>query len=198
MFWGKRPGDLDKEIFMRRFSVSLLLFVASAFTFGQQAPKSSPGPEAVPPIATTFPSNASTVDGCPVGLFVERRSDLVTRLAEDGRPTGPAQGLHIRLIHFFARIESAEITVYGVTSRASILPVGVAASASNEISKTFVLHPGEGRKGRQEATVWMEQAGVLTRVELNSLTYADGSVWHESEGSRCRAVPSLFLPVGAK
>jgi len=182
---------------MRRFSVSLLLFVASAFTFGQQAPKSSPGPEVVRPIATTFQSNVTTVDGCPVGLTVDRRSNLVTRLAEDGRPLARRQGLYIRLIRFGpAAIESAEITVHGVTPRASILPVGVAGS--NKISKTFVLHPGEGGKGWQEATVWMELAGVLTSADLNSLTYADGSVWHESEASRCYAVPSPFLLVGAK
>ena len=112
------------------------------------------------------------------------------------RENGPAQGLHISLIHFVTpKIESAEITVYGVTTRANVLPVGV---ASNEISKTFTLHPGEGSEGAQEATVWMYQVGALTRVELNSLTYADGSVWHESDGSKCRAVPSLFLLVGAK
>src|SRR3984957_1447003 len=185
MFWGKRPG------------ISTRRFLCDAFSFGQQAPKSSPAPEAVRPITTTFQSNVTTVDGCPVGLTVDRRSNLVTRLAEDGRPTGPAQGLYIRLIHFGpAAIESAEITVHGVTRRASILPVGVAAS--NKISKTFVLHPGEGGKGWQEATVWMELAGVLTSADLNSLTYADGSVWHESEASRCYAVPSPFLLVGAK
>jgi hypothetical protein len=111
----------------------------------------------------------------------------------EARESGPAQGLHISL--FSPRIETAEITVYGVTTRPSILPVGV---ASNEISKTFALHPGEGRKGSQEATVWMHQVGALTRVDLNSLTYADGSVWHESEGSRCRAIPSAFLLVGQK
>jgi hypothetical protein len=184
---------------MRRFSVSLLLFLTSGFTVGQQAPKSSPGPEAVRPVATpfTFQSNVTTVLGCPVGLTVDRRSNLVTRLAEDGRPTGPTQGLYIRLIHFGpAAIESAEITVHGVTPRASVLPVG--GAGSNKISKTFVLHPGEGGKGWQEATVWMELAGVLTSADLNSLTYADGSVWHESEGSRCYAVPSPFLLVGVK
>jgi hypothetical protein len=44
----------------------------------------------------------------------------------------------------------------------------------------------------------MHEVGALTRVELNTLTYADGSGWHESEGSRCLAAPGLFLLVGAK
>jgi hypothetical protein len=178
---------------MRRFSVSLL-FLASACMFGQQAPHNSAGPEAAR--ATTFQSNVSISDGCPVGLFVDRRSNLVTRLAEDGHPSGPAQGLHISLIHLFTRINSAKITVYGTSMESRVLPMS--AAKSNEISKTFVLHPGEGRKGSQEATVWMHRVGAVTSVALNSLTYADGSVWRESESSRCRAVPSLFLLVDTK
>jgi hypothetical protein len=118
------------------------------------------------------------------------------RLAENGPVSEPAQGLHISLMHLSSRIESTEITVYGVTSRASIVPVG--GTASNEVSKTFVLHPGVVSKESQEATVWMRDVGALTRVELKSLTYVDGSGWRESEGSRCRAVPSLFVPVGTK
>jgi hypothetical protein len=184
---------------MRRSSVPLLLFLASACTFGQQVVHNSPGPEAVRPIATTFQSNVSIADGCPVGLSAERRSDFGMRLAENGPVSGPAQGLHVSLMNLssrISRIESAEITVYGVTLHASVVPAGKAAS--NEISKTFLLHPEEVSKGLQEATVWMRDVGALTRLELKSLTYVDGSTWTESEGSRCRATPSLFVPVGAK
>lgn len=182
---------------MRRSSVPLLLFLASACSFGQQAVHHSPGPEAVRPIATTFQSNVWAEDGCPVGLSAERRSDFGMRLAENGPVSGPAQGLHVSLMNLSSRIEIAEITVYGVTSHASVVPVG-AAAASNEISKTFLLHPEEVSKGLQEATVWMRDVGALTRLELKSLTYVDGSTWRESEGSRCGAVPSLFVPVGTK
>jgi hypothetical protein len=196
MLKGSDPVVSNQEIVMRRSSVPLLLFLASACSFGQLAVHSSPGPEAVHPIATTFQSDVSTADGCPVDLSAERRSDFGMRLAENGPVSEPAQGLHISLMHLLSRIESAEITVYGVTSRASVVPVG--AAASNEVSKTFVLHPGVVNKGSQEATVWMRDVGALTRVELKSLTYADGSGWRESEASRCRAVPGLFVLVGTK
>jgi hypothetical protein len=193
------PAISRQEMFMRRFPASLVMLVVSVASAHGQALEihHPPGPEAVRPIATTFHTDVSAADGCPVGLFADRRSELVTRLAEDGRPTEPAQGLHIRLIRLTTpKIERAEVTVYGVTPRAGILPLGDAAAKG--ISKTFILHPDEAGKESQEATVWMHEVGVLTHVELNSLTYADGSVWHESDGSKCRAVPSLFLLVGAK
>jgi hypothetical protein len=183
---------------MRRFSASLvMLLVAVASAHGQLSePHSSPAPQEAHPIATTSQSNVLTADGCPVGLLADRRSDMAMVRVGETHENGPAQGLHISLIHFVTpKIESAEVTVYGVTTRASVLPVGV---ASDEISKTFSVHPRDGNKGFQDATVWMYQVGALTRVELKSLTYADGSVWHESEGSRCRAVPNPFLLVGER
>ena len=184
---------------MRRFSASLLVLLATtSYVYGQESGSGgSRGLVGARPVATASQEDGSAGYGCPVGLFAERRADLVTRLAADGHDPGPAQGLHVRLIQLAApQIESAEITVYGVTLRPVELPVGVAAS--NKVSKTFVLHPDDRSKGLQEATVWMHEVGALTRVELNSLKYADGSAWHESAGSQCRAVPSLFLPVGLK
>jgi hypothetical protein len=192
-------------MFMRRSSVFLSLILAvSACTYGQlPQPKGSSKPDVVHPIATNFQSNVSTIVGCPVGLIADRRSDFAMDRVGDTHDssrgqvhTGPAQGLHISLIHLVTpRIASAEVTIYGVTARASVLPVGV---GSNEISKTFTLQLGEGDKDLQEATVWMHEVGALTRLELNSLTYVDGSVWHESKDSVCITVPSFFLLVGEK
>src|SRR5271154_4189465 len=103
-------------MFMRRFSASLIMLVVSVTSVHGQvlASHSSPGPEAVRPIATTFHSNVSTIDGCPVGLLADRRSDMeMVRARWAFRENGPAQGLHISLIHFVTpKIESAEITVY--------------------------------------------------------------------------------------
>jgi hypothetical protein len=181
-------------MFMRLSSVFLpVLLVAVASAHGQALePRNSV--EAEHPIAAA--SHGLPIEGCPVGLLADRRSDMAMVRVGETHENGPAQGLHISLIHFVTpKIESAEVTVYGVTTRASVLPVGV---ASDEISKTFSVHPRDGNKGFQDATVWMYQVGALTRVELKSLTYADGSVWHESEGSRCRAVPNPFLLVGER
>src|SRR5271170_3186441 len=115
---------------MRRFSASLVMLVVSVTSVHGQvlASHSSPGPEAVRPIATTFHSNVSTIVGCPVGQFADRRADMgMVRARWEVRESGPAQGLHISFVHLVTpSIESAEITVYGVTTQASILPVGAA------------------------------------------------------------------------
>lgn len=115
----------------------------------------------------------------------------------DSRLKDSAHGLRITFNHREGpQIESAEITVYGVTSKLRALPA--ATSSSDEISKTFQLQRTKGSEGLREASVWMHKVGSLTRVELISITYADGTTWNESKSSRCQAVPSALMLISNK
>jgi hypothetical protein len=44
----------------------------------------------------------------------------------------------------------------------------------------------------------MHNVGSLSKVDLISIHYADGTTWHSTENLKCRAVPSNFLLVGSK
>ena len=183
---------------MRRFSVFLLLLLATAtYVHGQLLePHSSSVPDAVRPIATIFQSNVM-VDGCPVWLSAERRSGLVMDRIDESPQKGPAQGLHITLDHLMTpAIESVEITIHGLTPKLSLLPADAGSKA--EVSKTFQVHRNADSKSLHDAYLWMSGVSVLERADLNSITYVDGSTWHESEDSICRAVPSAFMLVGSR
>jgi len=183
---------------MRRFSVFLLLLLATAaYVHGQLLePHSSSVPDAMRPIATIFQSNVM-VDGCPVWLSAERRSGLVMDRIDESPQKGPAQGLHITLDHLMTpAIESVEITIHGLTPKLSLLPAD--AGSKGEVSKTFQVHRNADSKSLHDAYLWMRGVNVLNRVDLNSITCVDGSTWHESEDSRCRAVPSAFMLVGSR
>jgi hypothetical protein len=182
---------------MRRLSVSLLL-LAGAFTFAQ----TSSNPTAVqnsPTIAKAADSVVLYADrldnsGCPVGFFARRQATGQIMTAGDARQAGPAQGLHLMLDHLAApAIDSIEITVYGVSSKARVLP---AHEPSADVSKTFELRRETGSNSLSDADVWMHHVGSLTRVDLISIHYADGTAWHANENLKCRAVPSNLLLVG--
>jgi hypothetical protein len=181
---------------MRRLPVSLLMLLATvSYASGQSEPRGQA--DAAHPLGTIFHVPAATGSGCPVGLSAERRSDTMMLRAGDSRLKDSAQGLHITFNHRDEpQIESAEITVYGVTSKLRVLPAGI--SSSDEVSKTFELQRTKGSEGLQEASVWMQKVGSLTRVELTSITYADGTTWRRSKSSQCRAVPSALLLISSK
>jgi hypothetical protein len=185
---------------MRRLSVSLLL-LAGAFASAQTS--SNP-----PTVLKNSPTTAKAADsvilyadrldnsGCPVGFFARRQATGQIMTAGDARQAGPAQGLHLMLDHLAApAIDSIEITVYGVSSKARVLP---AHEPSADVSKTFELRRENGSNSLSDADVWMHHVGSLTRVDLISIHYADGTTWNATENLKCRAVPSNLLLVGRR
>jgi len=183
---------------MRRLSVSLLFLLAGAFTFAQTAsnpPKMSPTTGKAADSVVLYanrPDNA----GCPVGFFASRQGTGHAMSAADAGQAGPAQGLHLMLNHLTApAIESIEITVYGVSSKARALPANV---PPEDVSKTFELRRSTGSNSLSDADVWMHNVGSLTRVDLISIHYTDGTTWHATENFKCRAVPSNFVLVDNK
>jgi hypothetical protein len=182
---------------MRRLPVSLLMLLTTACcASGQSEPRGQAN--TVHSLGTVFQIPATTDSGCPVGLIAERRSDMMMLRAEDTRRDGPAQGLYLIFNHRDQpQIESAEITVYGMSSKSRILPAGT-PSLSDEVSKTFKLQSTKGGEGLQDTSVWMHRVGSLSWVELTSIAYADGTTWNKSKSSQCQAVPSALLLISSR
>jgi hypothetical protein len=183
---------------MRRFSVSLLYLVAGAFTFAQ----TSSNPPKFPPTtgkaadSVVLYANRPDNSGCPIGFFASRQGTGHAMTAGDAKQAGPAQGLHLMLDHLTApAIESIEVTVYGVSSKARVLPAG---PPPEDISKTFELRRTAGSNSLSDADVWMPNVGALSKVDLISIHYANGATWHTTENLKCRAVPSNFLLIGRR
>jgi hypothetical protein len=187
------------EVRMHRLSVSLLILLAGAFTFAQTSSN--------PPLKN-YPSAGKAADsvvlyanrpdnaGCPVSFFASRQGTGHAMSAADAGQAGPAQGLHLMLNHLTApAIESIEITVYGVSSKGRVLPVGL---PSDDVFKTFELRREAGSNSLSDADVWMHNVGSLSKVDLISIHFTDGTTWHSTENLKCLAVPSNFLLVGSK
>lgn len=180
---------------MRYPLVSLLMLLATISAPCQLEPQRQP--DAARSLSTIFRTPAAADSECPVGLFAERRSETRMLSTGDSHRKGPGQGLHLTFSHRDQpQIESVEITVYGVTSKLRVLPAGMASSG--EVSKTFQLQRVKGSEGLQHASIWMQSVGSLTRVELTSIAYADGTTWNESKSSRCQVIPSALMLISSK
>src|SRR5258705_10400948 len=185
---------------MRRLSVSLLFLLAGAFTFAQTSSNPPLLLKTSPAMGTgdlvVLYANRADNSGCPVGFFANRQATGQIMSPGDARQAGPPQGLHLMLDHLPGpAIESIEITVYGVSSKARVLPARV---PSDDVSKTFALRRESGSNSLNDADVWMHNVGSLSMVDLISIRYADGTTWHATENLTCRAVPSNFLLVGRR
>jgi hypothetical protein len=191
---------------MRRLSISLLFLLAGAFTFAQTSSNPPAAPKNLPTTGKAADSVVLYTDrldnsACPIGFFARRQATGQIMSAGDAKQDGPAQGLHLMLNHLTApAIESIEITVYGygISSKARALPAFPTQEPSPDVSKTFELRRSADSNSLSDADVWMHNVGSLSRVDLISVHYADGTTWHTTENLKCRAIPSGILLIGRR
>ncbi len=132
-------------------------------------------------------------EGCPIGLSVERRSP--TEFVNTAESPHRADSQRIRLT--FTPLDSpgirtVDLTVHAFSNKGQILPA--ATRSSSGIDRSFQIS-GPASSGLSQKDLWVERVGGVTSVELNSITYVDGSVWHRTAESSCRAVPSNLVLV---
>jgi hypothetical protein len=188
------------EVCMHRFSAVILFLLSGMFAIGQTPANSASTITVLPantvnqPLvyALTTPANF----GCPVNFSASRQASSQMMLAGDASNSGPIQGLHITLNRMNTpAIDSIEVTVYGLSANARVLPVET--QPSDVVTKTFELNRTAGTATLKDADVWMHKVGALRWVDLDSINYADGTTWHATNNLKCRAVPSNFVLVGS-
>lgn len=186
---------------MHRLTTSLLILFAGTFTFAQTSSNQPSVLKHAPNFTIGqlygnyrgLPSNF----GCPVGFTASRQATGQIMSAGDVGQSDPAQGLHLTLNNRNTpAIESIEVTVYGDAQKSPYLPVGT--PFTDTVSKTFELHRTSADTSLTEAEVWMHLIGSLTRADLISITYADGTTWHATQNFKCRAIPSNLILVGSR
>lgn len=178
---------------MRSLSVaSLLLLVPAAFA---QTATTHPIPTPRVTDGTTITVlEAPMAENCPVGIHTQRVPGGEVVQA-NGKPAHPRIGYDITLRALDARlIRQADINLTGIAG-ARVMPAGT--GHVGDVSESFTLAPGETPKAELHSVVYTKQLTGVKWVEVESLTYADGSVWRQKPGSLCRVAPDLYLPVNA-
>lgn len=89
------------------------------------------------------------------------------------------------------RIVRATLTVHGASGEAHAVPAGT--TPDSDAVETFRLHADAGTEGLLHSEVWLKEMSAVSWVDLTEIKYANGTVWHASSASKCRAVPNSFL-----
>lgn len=138
-----------------------------------------------------------TGSGCPVSLSVRRTSPTELVNASDAVQHRGSQRIHLSVDpRDTSGIRSAELTVHATSLKGRYLPAN-SANASPDLDRNFQIS-GPSTSSLRDKDLWIDGAGSVLSVDLTSITYVDGSTWHRSPNSVCRAVPSSFLLVSSK
>lgn len=151
-----------------------------------------PVPAQLTSTANEVQSLGPSPSSCPISLQASQRS--VSQQVEAGgpMPNPPAQGLTVRLASLRTpRIASAEVVAHALSPKNRT----VLTSSLDDADVVQAFHLSARPDGG--FNLWMEGVTSIRWIELKSLAYSDGSVWHESGPGLCTARPDPTVLVSS-
>jgi hypothetical protein len=138
---------------------------------------------------------------CPVGLQVDRSGGLFAYKNAKVVPAEPAapsseQWFDLRMRNFSSHeIVNAEITAHGFSYKWRLIPV---SAATPDIWKTMDVALDVRGNSSASRELSLGHFSTVRTIDVNSVTYADGSTWHAASPGACSVAPSLFMRVSAQ
>ena len=200
-----RKGPLDKETAVKLAVLSLALLVGSLMLAAHAASQSAGQTQ------FSFHPGIAISSGCPVSMKLEHSGLLQLRKVRKapGTPgTQPYRGFRTELqllltalpdAHSNPRqIAGARLTAYGYNGNPSVILISGNVDPSSEIAKTMDVKFAPGGDRTVSANLLLPGFAAARSIDLDSITYADGSTWTPAAGQRCTVTPDPFMLVDAR
>jgi hypothetical protein len=149
-------------------------------------------------IQTTVLNAVPPSSDCPVGMRVEHGNGDQLLWAKD-RPKGIAQYLQVIMNNSKSvDIVGAQITVHGFAAKTRYLPAQSSPTSSPDLMKTVDLDLTVKSKGDASTDLRLPRFTAVSWIDLDSVSFADGTTWHSSVGKTCHVVPELMRLVSSR
>jgi hypothetical protein len=107
------------------------------------------------------------------------------------------QRIHLTMTNLSSReIVKAQFTVHGFSDKWKVAPL-VDGSPAPDLAKSVHVAMDVQRDGQASSDLSLSRFTSVTTVDLNSLTYADGSTWESETPGACSVAPDPFMLVSA-
>lgn len=178
---------------MRVASSAILLFAMAAVLPAQQA-------------RITVAPTSHRLNGCPASLTAQQQSSgqTIWTIAQEDKnnprveSNGADTGVHVDLHSLRSAVRQIELSVDYLPPGTRVLLINESnADRASELSKTFDLATTEPAQNI-EGDLLVGPAFSITRVNLLSATYADGTTWKAGSDNPCSVEPNRFLPIGRR
>jgi hypothetical protein len=160
-------------------------------------------------IALAAPPMVSNRSDCPMGLEVKHGPGLPMGMKADGPAINgkglnsssqriPLFGIQLAMTNLSPQsIVSAEFVVHGFSDKSRYIPLAEASHAADLLTTVNVALDVKGN-GHASHDLALSRFTAITAVDVDSITYADGSTWRASSPGACSASPDLFMPVSVE
>ena len=132
---------------------------------------------------------------CPVGFSARHANGgAVLNVSPASTPRGPAYDLRF-VPRNGGAIVGAKVTLHGLSGHHVVPAGGRSGVGAAETSESFNLTLRSDGTHLFTSVVYLSKLTGVTSVELNQITYADGTKWHEVTGSPCAVAPDGYMLV---
>ena len=165
-----------------------LALLLSSLTLGAQD-RNAQTPQTFP-----MPGRITSL-GCPVGMQAQQRgSSQLVAVHNGNRAQLPGQRIWLTLRGAHSpHIITARVKVHGLTPKGRVLQSKAGDSLASDISRTMTVSFGEESNGGVTGELWLPGFTSITAIELEEITYGDGTVWSVGDPRECRVSPDLFM-----
>ncbi len=136
--------------------------------------------------------------GCPVSLRAQHGVSGNILSVDRNRPKGIAQLLHLTLTNPDSRqIVAAKLRVHGLTGKARVTQTLSGQNDSDAAQNLDVrFSPGPGNA--VSADLWVPGMTAVLSIDLNSVTFADGSTRSFSAREACHVAPDPLMLINGR
>jgi hypothetical protein len=136
---------------------------------------------------------------CPVAMRALQGTGRGLLAVRDGkRIDGPSQNIRLVLAHPESKnVTAATITVRGHSGKSRIENASVAKDASL-LARTLDVRMSSETSSEDFVNLVLPGFTSVTSIELNTITYGDGSTWTVSGQKSCHVAPDPFMLVADK
>ena len=141
--------------------------------------------------------------GCPVSLRAQHGADGNMLNVDKSRPKGLAQLLHLTLTNRDSRqIAQASMRIHGLSGKGRITQAASAQNNSDQDNsdkiETLTVRLSPGQDKAVSGDLWVPGMTAVLSIDLNSVTYADGSTRSFSRRDLCRVTPDPLMLIAGR
>lgn len=179
-------------------SVSLVFLAGSASAFGQKAIQAQSENTIVTREADLRATPQRTAQACPVSLRAQHGVDGGIRNVDKSKPEGVAQLLHLILTSKNSReIVEARLRVRGVSPKGRVSNADTFTHGSADATRSVSVRFTPSGENEVSGKAWVSGLSAVLEVELNGVTYADGSIQRFNSADGCRFTPDHLMLIAS-
>jgi hypothetical protein len=142
----------------------------------------------------------SQLVGCPINLQAQSMGEVKIVIVDGTqRYAVPSPRIHLMFTNRQAQgIVAMSVTIHGYDATPRMMPAGFGSTDSPAIKKIVDLTLDVASGKNAETDVLLRSFASISRVDLESVEYADGTSWKASELQSCKIVPNRLMLISSR